>query len=154
MEEQEPQIPDGVLSCAVCRDGIDTVRAREELFMQKYGWHAHIVRDDDTCPFGYNFHTHGLDVSFDHLNFQACIPVDPEIPHAVISDLISMIKEGRIFIEGDVVRGLLKGGDGTYGITFKIVTSNGEDLLRIIFPDVNGSLDPKTMDHPWVHQWE
>lgn len=88
-------------SCEGCND--KDILSEQKQFMEIYGWYAHLVPDDESCPFEMNYHTHGFQESYGHLDMQICLPLSPEICQGIISNLLDLIKKGRKFQESDIV---------------------------------------------------
>lgn len=135
-------------SCGGC-NGRD-ILSEQKQFMETYGWYAHYVPDDKSCPFEMNYHTHGFQESYGHLDMQICLPVSPEICQSIISNLLDLIKKGRKFQESDIVGGIIRDFD----ITFLKALENDREVLRIILPDQHGNLSKETMTGFYIFQWE
>jgi hypothetical protein len=43
------------------------------------GWHSHAVIEGAETATGFNVHTHGLDKTFGHRNFEIVMPCDREV---------------------------------------------------------------------------
>ena len=129
--------------CAVCRDGIDAIEERERQNMETVGWYAHYVPDADDCPYGINYHTHGSDHSFNHLDMQVCLAADPQTLHHVLSIAVGKIKEGAKFEHGKTYDDLIEpaNGEGTYKVLMLEAEECGRKVLRLIMPDKHGKLD-------------
>lgn len=76
------------MDCDCCKSGLEEVHKKELEFLKQYGWFAHVVMDDEKMPFGINFHTHGCDLSFKHVNFQICFPISPESAMGILEILL------------------------------------------------------------------
>lgn len=136
-------------ACDCCALGIDKVLEKEKGNLEKYGWLAHCVRNDPDTPYHFNYHTHGLDVSQKHKNFQVCIPIEPEIIHNIIWNLIDSIRNGKSYEAGDTAWGIID----NYPITFIDAKENGRDVLRVILPDPAGCLDKNEIEDLYKMQF-
>ncbi len=56
------RLPNTEEDCAVRRDGLEAVRAKELECLKTIGWYAHYVHPDPDSPTRFNAHTHGLDL--------------------------------------------------------------------------------------------
>lgn len=83
-----------------------------------------------------NYHTHGFQASFNHIDFQIVLNMDPEVANDIFYSLIDDINSGRRFEEAkeysDIIEGLK--------VTFKQFREMERDVLRIFLPDENGIL--------------
>jgi len=128
--------------CAVCKDGMEAVLEREKTAMESVGWYAHYVPNDPDYPYGTNYHTHGLQHSFDHLNFQVCLSADPNMIHHVLNIAIAKIKEGFKYEHGKKYTELIEAKDGSdYEILMLEAEENDRKVLRMIIPDKDGKFD-------------
>jgi hypothetical protein len=140
--------------CEACKKGLDVVKKENLKYMEELGWYAHIVPDDVSFPYNMNYHTHGLKISFNHPDFQVCLRVNPRIIHAIVAGLIERIMEGVSFKPGQIVPDAIIGKDGLdLPITFMDLTIDGEDYLRIIFPDEEGKLLKDEISEKYQDQW-
>lgn len=96
-----------------------------------FGWAAHYVPLEDAI----NYHTHGVQETFGHLDFQIVLPVGMGSAHAIANSLIDSLAQGRGFQEDKLYDGFLGNG---YLLKFKRFTECGRPVLRVILPDVNG----------------
>jgi hypothetical protein len=147
-------------SCAICKwrdSGLsqDEAMAKyadwEDEQLKKHGWIVHFIGSDDPAtPTGVNYHTHGLTDAFNHLDLQVVISLGQNTAHGIFKSAIDQIKEGRKFAHGDVVDRIVKG----YNVKFVTATEGGRNLLRIILPDQNGSLDYADMEVGMREQYD
>lgn len=126
------------------------IGADESSNMMVYGWYAHYVGDQDDVPFRINYHTHGIQESFGHKDFQICLPVHPYTMHAIINSMVEEIKAGKKFEPLKKYGNIIGGG---FLITFKEAVEHDRQVLRVIFPDDQGSLDPNVMGE-LSKQWD
>lgn len=126
--------------CAVCEQGIDQVLEQQQGYMVKFGWFAHAVTDEKNAT-GFNYHTHGLPESFDHLDLQITLPVDPLICHGIAVTIIERITKGEKFKDGQVDHKVIE----DYPVKFINATECERPVLRIILPDEQGNLERKEM---------
>lgn len=129
-------------NCDACENGIEAVIAHQEFLLRTKGWYAHAV----PC----NYHTHGLPMSFDHLDIQVTLPIDPAQVHSVVCLVVEMIKEGKKFHSFTRYSGILKNME----VTFVGAIESGHSVLRMILPDANGSLDREEMDILYAEQYD
>jgi hypothetical protein len=121
--------------------------------MKTVGWHAHIVAEDPSAPYGANYHTHGLVESFGHLDIQVVFPIDPRTIHGIVKKLIDQIKDGKKFKHGDRVDGVIQSAtDIEYQVLLINAIEGGRNVLRMIIPDAAGNLEPQDMDPEYGHQ--
>jgi hypothetical protein len=121
--------------------------------LKKQGWYAHIVTEDPLMPYGYNYHTHGLLESFGHLDIQVVLNLDPRTVHSCVTNLIDQIKEGQKFQHGDKVDKVIRSAtDIEYQVLLVNAVESGRNVLRMIFPDAAGNLEPQDMDSKYGHQ--
>jgi len=137
--------------CDVCQKGLEAVRRKEEECLTEYGWYAHFVGNDSNCPYSLNAHTHGLEENFNHIDLQACVPLETNLIHSVFCELIEKIKEGRSFKTGEVVTNIF---ENDIPITFAKARENDRDVLRVIFPDPELHIKREEMIEDYGHQWE
>ena len=139
--------------CDCCAFGVDDLMAClmawEKEMMKKHGWYIHFVFDDDT-PFNTNIHTHGLVETYKHRDVQICAPLSQETAQAILAGLVQRIKAGDKFAAGEKVFELIQ----NYPVTFIKATENDREVLRIIFPDETGNLDPNEMNEVWARQYD
>ena len=110
----------------------------EKKMLKKYGWYAHYVFDDDTCPYNVNIHSHGLN-KYNHSDIQICFRLEKETAHAILTCIIDRIKNGEKFETGWYYAGIIM----NYNIEFAEAEEFGRKVLRIIFPDENGDFHGK-----------
>ena len=119
-------------------EAISAFQRQQMEMLAKYGWFAHYVSDDPDAPMGVNFHTHGMDETFDHPDLQIVFPIDPKIAHSLFWEAINQIKSGKKFRDGDVVDKIVGNG---FSVKFVEAQENERTVLRMILPDKYGNLD-------------
>ena len=129
---------------------LEQVQAWHDEQMAKHGWFAHFVFDDVEKPNGINFHTHGLDQTYDHLDFQIVLPLQHKTAHSIFWELARMLEAGRRFSSGDRVSNVIS----NYDIKLVQVEDNGRNVLRIIFPDAAGHLEKEELAEKFAAQYE
>lgn len=115
----------------------ERMKAAHEHFnslIEKHGWAAHYVPLDRDHI---NYHTHGVELNYKHLDFQITLPLDQSSTHGVTTRLINDVKLGTVFEEGKEYYGYLKEG---YKIGFKKYVECGRDVLRVLICDSNNLL--------------
>jgi hypothetical protein len=131
----------------------DEQKQREKLLLWEmemlasYGWYTHMV-EDYTIKTGTNFHTHGFDLSWDHLDIQIVVP-NQQICHAVAALLAQKIKEGKKFKPNKKYPGVL----GKHPIKFMKTKEDDRQVLRCILPDPDGQIDEYLMSDPFNQQY-
>lgn len=142
-------INDHKCECHACTYGIDATRAREKELMEKYGWYAHIVMDDEQSPTGFNYHTHGFTESFNAPDIQIVIPIQPEIAHAIADTIVAALQSGKKFQTNQRESAVLQGHD----VMFVEAVENGREVWRVVLPDQNNQLEIDKMDLDYAIQW-
>lgn len=102
--------------------------------MDKYGWYAHYVPSGDGTPTGANYHTHGLERSYDHKNIQIILPLSFQTAHGLANTIIAEIKKGTKFEAGVDYDNIMANG---YKVRFIDATECGRPVLRLLIPDKN-----------------
>lgn len=137
--------------CDACKDGMDALIERQKEAMKKCGFYTHFVQDDDTMPFGVNMHTHGLDETYNHKDFQSVVPLNGDLVHSIFWHLVEELKKGTRFKAGDVLENYVGNG---YKLKLVNAEEDGRAVLRIIFPDKNGNYEKETMEEPFLKQYD
>jgi hypothetical protein len=136
--------------CEICKHGPEKYREWEASSLLQYGWYAHyVVHGDDQTPTGTNYHTHGISDSYGQLDFQIVLHIDPKIAHALFSNVVALLKEGKRFKSGDVVSEV-----ANLPVLLISARECGRDVLRIVLPDELGSLSNAEMDEVYAVQHE
>lgn len=115
----------------------------------KHGFYVHQVICNSNVL--YDCHTHGLVKSFGHNELQIVLTLDEQVAMIIMHILVDKIKNGTIFMDGDLVDGVIKGR------SVKIVErkdSFGDVVMRVIFPDPNGSLNQAEMIGEYAEQYD
>jgi len=137
--------------CDACAFGMDEVEAHQKKNMEEYGWYAHFVTDEDEAPYGYNIHTHGLDITCKHLDLQICCPIPAEVAHSIMITIVDKIKKGKVFSSGEpAITGIIQ----NYRVLFVEATECNRPVLRVILPDPTGCLDKNEMEPKWALQYD
>jgi hypothetical protein len=119
------------------------LKEKEKEWLKKPGWFAHMVGD-------VNYHTHGLDLTQNHINIEVVLPIDPNLIHDLITSAIDLIKKGKKFESGkDYARVIKK-----LKVRFVKSREGDRDVLRMIIPDKNGNLDKDKMEETFAKQWD
>ena len=113
------------------------------------GFYVHYVGGDPTSPTNFNAHTHGLE-RLNHLNFQFIVQLPQQVGHNILCTLAEWVKEGQRFESGQLVEHVIR------GFPIKLVEASEDDrkVLRIIFPDPKGNLEPDEMNEQYVVQYQ
>jgi uncharacterized protein DUF4262 len=120
------------------RSSLDALASKQEKMLKEYGWVAHFVSGDNEFPNGTNYHTHGLDASFNHLDLQICLPIRPEVAHSFFEAAVNNIKNGAIYEPGIEYDKILDGG---FKVKFIEVLHGDRKLLRMVIPDEHGKYE-------------
>ena len=90
--------------CSICNApdktaALAALETKEQEHMEKIGWYAHIVANDeaDNTPTRFNYHTHGCRKSWNHPDFQIVARIPPEVAHEVGGCAIEQVKKGGRF---------------------------------------------------------
>lgn len=103
---------------------------------EKLGWFAHCVPGGDNTPCGgFNYHTHGLETSWNHPNIQIVLPLRFETAHHIVADIVERIKGGERFEPNKDYADIVGGG---YMVRFIEAKECGRSVLRLVIPDKNG----------------
>jgi hypothetical protein len=135
--------------CLGCKEGMDSVRAKQAQMIEKHGWCSHIVQDDPQSPTRFNYHTHGFP---DHLGIpdvQVVCPVLPEIIHNIVHSLADQVKEGRQIELGRREDRLVRNLD----VLFVEATEGERQVWRMILPDQDNRLLRDEIAAPFDLQW-
>lgn len=142
--------------CEICnapdrQAAMAEVERKEKAHMEKLGWYAHIVPDDDqNSPTGFNYHTHGCDETWSHRDFQIVAMIPAGVAHNLAGCAIDQLKEGKHFTPGERSDKIIQG----FNVMFAQATECGREVFRIILPGPNGELEKDKMDESWAVQWE
>jgi hypothetical protein len=137
--------------CAYCEMGVEEVQKMEQECMERDGFYAHLVAKDENSPTGFNAHTHGLMVSWNHPDLQLVIPMKGEVVMGLFWAAVNHIKDdGVTYQDGDVAENI---AGNNYKVKFIKVQEAGRDVLRMIIPDVEGNLDVEDITGVYRHQY-
>lgn len=103
-----------------------------EEMMEKHGWYMHAVPAEDGIHA--NYHTHGLDETYNHPDLQVTLPLNHEVAHKIICTAVDMIEDGVVFKDGMMYNDIII----TFPVEFRKFREMDREVLRIIFPDSNG----------------
>jgi len=135
--------------CDACEDGIDAVLAKQDKAMAEQGWYWHYVTNNDGSV---NIHTHGLQETFQHDDFQIVLAGLPiPVYQNVLSNFVERIKNGDKFKDNDVVENIIV---PPYKVRLTTTTEGERSVLRIIFPDKDGDLSKETQEELYAKQWD
>lgn len=129
-------------------DFIKVLRQKMAQDIVTYGFHIHYVFGvvAKRTPKGpeirlANIHTHGLTETFGHNDLQIVFPLEPEVASGILHTIVDTIQKGKKYKNGETVEEILKKG---YKIRLQRFTEGDRKVLRIILPDKEGNLNPKT----------
>lgn len=132
--------------CSICKarasglspqEALDWHRKWADDMMQKHGWYVHFVAPDDG-PTGANYHTHGLQESFEHPDLQIVLNIPEKVAHNLFHNAVDRIKAGEKFQAGQRAGQICGGG---YEVKFVEAHEGDRTVLRMILPDVDHHLD-------------
>lgn len=125
------------LECAVEREmreqgisydeAIQRQQIRDAHMIEQYGWLAHVITDEPTS------HTHGLEETCGHLDFQIWLPTTPQKHYQLLAALAQAVMDGKRFEASQE--------DNTVFIVpvrFVKREETRRTVLRAIFPDQHG----------------
>lgn len=134
----EPEHTDD--ECAVCRDGLEAVRAKELECLEKFGWYAHYVQPDPDSPTRFNAHTHGLDLK-GLIDFQIVCPLPMQVAHNILTTLADRSMAGEQFEAGQDIEKVIV----NFPVRLALAQECKRQVWRIIFPDKHGVFGPKAV---------
>lgn len=121
--------------------------------IKEHGYYIHYAPPEGNQDF-VDYHTHGLEQSRNHKDFQVLLPAGADILYSqttyspmvampadfttickIISGLVDLVDKGAVFQSG------MELYEPIYNYSVKIVdsTENGRAVLRILLPDENGN---------------
>jgi len=136
--------------CDACTFGLDAVREKQNKILSEGGWVADYVHDDPETPYHINYHTHGFLENYKHLDIQMCLPIYVGTLHNIAGIIAEKIKDGAKFEPGKKYSDII----AMFDITFMAVMECERPVLRVIFPDPQGELDPDKMNEHFRLQWQ
>lgn len=131
--------------CGCSYNAEDMIKWQDQQ-MEKHGWYSHYVMDEGVC----NLHTHGIQETFEHPDFQIVIAIPPRTAGSIFWRLANLIKEGKKFEAGQIAEGII---GNNLKVTFIEVNEGNRRVLRIILPDKNGTLDPLEQESFFAAQY-
>ncbi len=136
-------------TCLKCMPSAEREEA-EKKAMAKMGWYCHAIPSgDEDSPTGINYHTHGCQETFGHMDFQVVAGVPPQAGYALLTNLMQLVKNGSKFGNRSVSEEVIE----NMPIMLAEAQEDGRTVLRVIIPDKNGSLEEGNMEQPFVQQW-
>lgn len=108
----------------------------EKQMLEEYCWYMDAIFAEEYDDIHANYHTHGVQENFNHMDFQIVLNMDPEIANDIFLTLIDEINSGTRFEEGNEYSDIIEG----FKVTFKLYKEMGRDVLRVLLPDENGVL--------------
>lgn len=140
MSKEKHNHENGMMECEACKNGIDSVLEKQDRLLKTHGWYAHHVVGVDGFPYGVNSHTHHVLENFKHVDLQICLPIEPNSRQGILENVVDKIKEGSSFEAGKSYESLLRNTNGiTMRVLFLEATENDRKVLRLIFPETDGS---------------
>ena len=109
-------------------------REKEIELINKYGFVIHNVFPGSEDEILWSHHTHGVKESFNHMDLEIVLPINPNIASSVLHGMVESIKEGESFEDKTISDRVIR----NYNVQLVKVTDGKRDLLRVILPDENG----------------
>ncbi|HWL22650.1 MAG TPA: DUF4262 domain-containing protein [Ureibacillus sp.] len=106
----------------------------EQQMLAEYGWYMDAIFAEEYDGIHANYHTHGVQENFNHMDFQIVLNMDPEVANDIFFTLIDDINKGKRFEEGKEYSDILEG----FKVTFKQYREMGRDVLKVLLPDEDG----------------
>ena len=119
--------------CAICKNGMEATLLKEASKLEKFGWIIHYVLNEGIS----DFHTHGLEENFNHIDLQIYFPSAPKTAQGILNVVVDRIKAGEKFESGNEYEDLLIG----YKVLFRCAKESDRTVLRLILPNVDGKYD-------------
>ena len=123
--------------CAVCQialfygvsheEAMRRIHKQDTELIKKYGWVAHLITDSDLV------HTHGLQETYGHMDFEIKLPLPRKMLHQFLSALANAVKAGEVFHADETSLAVFE-----CPVRFVERTEAGRRVLRAIFPDRHG----------------
>lgn len=145
-------------NCVICSGEMTrkTLTKHEEKLMERFGWFAHVVVADPNIATGYNYHTHGMNVTLGHLDLQIVLPLSEKKCHSIAATIYDQVHSGMKFDDGDETK-IPRSNGSNYPVRFIKVREGDREVLRVILPSAEGKLEPKDVaddDEPeYALQW-
>lgn len=118
----------------------------------KIDWQIHLVSDNKGFKkYMCDAHTHGINKFF-NTEIQMVLNIDSKLIANLINDIGRLIKSGYKFTEGDLLYNLLTDDMPIGFINAK--DYEGEPILRILLPDVNGEVYKPNVTDVYAMQYE
>ncbi len=155
-DDQENEIPDCTPDCPcfacqfarAARGSISDPQERLEPWREgqllKNGWYTHF---GSSGPFDFTATTRGLE-RYGHRNFQIVLPLNRGLILSVLGMFVEHVKNGQRFEPNTDVSRIIVNNN----IRLLSAREDGVNVLRVIFPDNQGNLDPGSMDKDLAKQ--
>ncbi|MBM7648081.1 hypothetical protein JOC78_001021 [Bacillus ectoiniformans] len=108
----------------------------ENQMLEEYGWYMDAIYAEEYDGVHANYHTHGVQENFNHVDFQIVLDMNPKVVNDIFYTLIDFIKSGRKFEESKEYTDIIEG----FKVGVKQYKEMGRDVLRVLLPDENGTL--------------
>jgi hypothetical protein len=113
----------------------DNLLHGESEVQAKCGWDIHYVPEGEN---NINAHTHGLAKKFGHLNLQLCIPLNVVATQTILNGIVvNHIAKGEVLTEESELDDVIE----NFTVRFMKTTESGRVVLRIIFPEKDGTFE-------------
>lgn len=108
----------------------------EKKMLKKLGWYMDAIFADEYNDIHANYHTHGVQENFNHLDFQIVLNMDPEVANNIFFTLIDNVKNGITYEVDKQYSNVIDG----FNIIFKQYKEIDRVVLRVLLPDEDGIL--------------
>lgn len=109
------------------------IEEQRRRMMEEYGWLVDFVFPTEENELA-NIHTHGVKDSFGHADFQIVLPLQQQLAHSLLVDLVERVKRGEQIVPekryNDVIR--------DFDVYFVKKYEGTRLVLRMILPDDEG----------------
>ena len=123
--------------CEGCADGLESMFAHQDELMKLHGWMIHYVTPDEEYPYRANIHTHGFRENYRHPDIQICVLLSPDAVQGILNTVADRIKAGERFRANRKYNNIIE----KFPVLMCSATEGGREVLRIVFPDKNGSFN-------------
>ncbi|KZX57972.1 hypothetical protein A3709_20385 [Halioglobus sp. HI00S01] len=133
------------------REALAKIDSKQRDILLKKGAVVHNVMpsDDRISESTWNHHTHFLEEIAGHPDFQIKLDIDPRLASTLLFGAVDQVYAGTVFEPG-LCDTIIAETD----VAIRWAHEGGRDVLRIILPDSEFSLDPSSMAEPYRSQWE
>lgn len=110
----------------------------EAKILKEKGFICHYVSEKLKDGIFFQYHTHGLEVTKKHMDFQIVLPISQITAVGIFENIVKLIDKGQIFKDMDIItEGIIQQG---YPIKLMEVTQGDRKVLRVLICDGKGIL--------------